>query len=63
MHRDGITRFVRISFCNNKTVVNILADRNATQRALIQQEYKTMYAEDLDQRLSSELRGDRDLQV
>ncbi|XP_057484951.1 annexin D5-like isoform X2 [Actinidia eriantha] len=58
VHRDGITRFVRISFCNNKTVVNILADRNATQRALIQQEYKTMYAEDLDQRLSSELSGD-----
>ncbi|PSS13387.1 Annexin like [Actinidia chinensis var. chinensis] len=44
--------------CDTTTVVNILAHRNATQRALIQQEYRTMYSEDLDKRLSSELSGD-----
>ena len=58
MHKDGLTGNMRISFGNQKEIVNILGHRNATQRALIQQEYRTMYSEDLDQRLSSELSGD-----
>lgn len=43
--------------CDSAAVVNILAHRDATQRALIQQEYKTMYTEELTSRLSSELSG------
>ncbi|CAL9748473.1 unnamed protein product [Musa acuminata subsp. burmannicoides] len=43
--------------CDSAAVVNILAHRDATQRALIQQEYKTMYSEELTSRLSSELSG------
>ncbi|RRT51795.1 hypothetical protein B296_00050891 [Ensete ventricosum] len=43
--------------CDSAAVVNILAHRDATQRALIQQEYKTMYSEELTSRLSSELGG------
>ena len=58
MYQDGLTGNMRISFGNHKEIVNILAHRNATQRALIQQEYRTMYSEDLDKRLSSELSGD-----
>ncbi|KAL8120661.1 annexin D5-like isoform X1 [Apium graveolens] len=44
--------------CDTAAVINILAPRNASQRALIQQEYKTMYSSDLSERLSSELSGD-----
>ncbi|KAI8560718.1 hypothetical protein RHMOL_Rhmol04G0278000 [Rhododendron molle] len=44
--------------CDTTTVVNILAHRNSEQRAIIRQEYRTMYSEDLDNRLSSELSGD-----
>ncbi|XAR65127.1 hypothetical protein NMG60_11009106 [Bertholletia excelsa] len=44
--------------CDTGTVVNILAHRNSTQRTLISQEYRTMYSEDLENRLSSELGGD-----
>jgi len=44
--------------CDTAAVVNILAHRDATQRSLIQHEYKTMYGEELSKRLSSELSGD-----
>ncbi|KAL1807628.1 hypothetical protein DCAR_0727007 [Daucus carota subsp. sativus] len=44
--------------CDTAAVVNILAHRNASQRALIQQEYKAMYSTDLNKKLSSELSGD-----
>jgi hypothetical protein len=43
--------------CDTAAVVNILAHRDQTQRVLIQQEYKTMYADDLCTRLSKELSG------
>ncbi|XP_062172233.1 annexin D5 [Alnus glutinosa] len=43
--------------CDTAAVINILAHRDATQRALIQQEYRTIYSGDLDKRLSSELSG------
>ncbi|XP_010932515.2 annexin D5 [Elaeis guineensis] len=43
--------------CDSAAVVNILAHRDATQRALIQQEYRAMYSEELIKRLSSELSG------
>ncbi|KAL1807627.1 hypothetical protein ACET3Z_024617 [Daucus carota] len=43
---------------NTAAVVNILAHRNASQRALIQREYREMYSEDLNEKLSSELSGD-----
>lgn len=44
--------------CDTAAVINILAHRNAMQRALIEQEYKTIYSEELSKRLASELRGD-----
>lgn len=44
--------------CDSSAVINILAHRDVSQRALIQQEYRTMYSEDLNKRLSSELSGD-----
>ncbi|KAL7240102.1 hypothetical protein ACSBR2_005883 [Camellia fascicularis] len=44
--------------CDATTVVNILAQRNAMQRPLIQLEFRTLYSEDLNKRLSSELSGD-----
>ncbi|KAM1934980.1 hypothetical protein ACFX15_019108 [Malus domestica] len=43
--------------CDTSAVINILAHRDATQRAYLKQEYKTMYHEDLAKRLSSELSG------
>lgn len=43
--------------CDTAAVINILAHRDATQRAHIRHEYKTMYSEDLNKRLSSELSG------
>jgi hypothetical protein len=43
--------------CDTAAVVSILAHRDATQRALIQQEYRTMYSDDLIKRLTSELHG------
>ena len=43
--------------CDTAAVINILAHRDASQRALIENEYKTMYHEDLTKRLSSELSG------
>ncbi|KAJ1437773.1 Annexin [Sesbania bispinosa] len=43
--------------CDTSAVINILAHRDATQRAYIQQEYRAMYSEDLLKRLSSELSG------
>ncbi|KAF8376770.1 hypothetical protein HHK36_031562 [Tetracentron sinense] len=43
--------------CDTAAVVNILAHRDAAQRAILQQEYRTMYSDDLLKRLSSELSG------
>ncbi|KAI5313952.1 hypothetical protein L3X38_043128 [Prunus dulcis] len=43
--------------CHTTTVINILAHIDATQRAYLKQEYKTMYHEELSKRLSSELSG------
>ncbi|CAA7394879.1 unnamed protein product [Spirodela intermedia] len=43
--------------CDTGKVINVLAHRDATQRAFIQQEYKSMYGEDLTNRLRSELSG------
>ncbi|XP_058079226.1 annexin D5-like isoform X2 [Magnolia sinica] len=40
---------------NMPEIINILAHRDVTQRAQIQQEYQAMYSEDLKQRLSQEL--------
>ncbi|CAA3028816.1 annexin d5 [Olea europaea subsp. europaea] len=39
-------------------VVHILAHRDATQHAFIEQEYKAMYSEELRERLALELGGD-----
>ncbi|KZV46413.1 hypothetical protein F511_23619 [Dorcoceras hygrometricum] len=44
--------------CDTSAVVKILAHRDATRRALIEQEYRAMYSEDLNTRLASELSGD-----
>ncbi|KAL0446688.1 UNVERIFIED_CONTAM: Annexin D5 [Sesamum latifolium] len=44
--------------CDTAAVVNILAHRDATQRSLIEQEYRTMYSTELSKRLASELSGD-----
>lgn len=58
--RDDATQLYRAfkGFgCDTGAVINILAHRDATQRALIQQEYRTMYSSDLNKRLSSELSG------
>ncbi|KAM3275209.1 hypothetical protein ACQJBY_043894 [Aegilops geniculata] len=43
--------------CDSTTVSNILAHRDSMQRGYIQQEYKTMYSEELSRRISSELSG------
>ncbi|KAK1378334.1 hypothetical protein POM88_025078 [Heracleum sosnowskyi] len=43
--------------CDNEAVIKILAHRDAMQRALIQQEYNTMYSTNLLKKLASELRG------
>ena len=43
--------------CDTTTVSNILAHRDSMQRGYIQQEYKTMYSEELSRRISSELSG------
>lgn len=43
--------------CDTEAVIEILAHRDAMQRALIQQEYSTMYSTDLLKKLASELRG------
>lgn len=43
--------------CDTAAVINILAHRNSTQRALIEQEYRSTYSEDLSKRLASELTG------
>ncbi|KAJ8646852.1 hypothetical protein MRB53_008600 [Persea americana] len=42
---------------NTARVVNVLAHRDVSQCALIQQEYRAMYSEELAKRLSSELSG------
>ncbi|XP_042496820.1 annexin D5-like isoform X2 [Macadamia integrifolia] len=41
--------------CGKGQVISVLAHRNATQRALIQQEYKTTYSDDLMERLAAKL--------
>ncbi|MFS7927493.1 putative annexin [Helianthus anomalus] len=43
--------------CDTSAVINILAHRDASQRALIENEYKIMYSEELTKKLSSELSG------
>lgn len=43
--------------CDVPAVINILAHRDATQRGLIQHEYRTIYSEDLLKRLVKELSG------
>ncbi|KAI3706315.1 hypothetical protein L6452_23964 [Arctium lappa] len=43
--------------CDTAAVISILAHRDATQRTIIQQEYRTMYSDDILKRLSSELSG------
>ncbi|XP_039060518.1 annexin D5-like [Hibiscus syriacus] len=43
--------------CDAKAVISIIAHRDATQRSLIQHEYKELYSEDLLKRLASELHG------
>ncbi|KAL6962960.1 hypothetical protein U1Q18_037925 [Sarracenia purpurea var. burkii] len=43
--------------CDTEAVINIIAHRDSTQRGLIQQEYRTMYSEDLLKRLTKELSG------
>ncbi|KAL4567996.1 hypothetical protein LXL04_023595 [Taraxacum kok-saghyz] len=44
--------------CDTIAIIGILAHRDASQRALIEQEYKVMYSEEMTKRLSSELSGD-----
>ncbi|KAJ7970232.1 Annexin [Quillaja saponaria] len=43
--------------CDTDAVIDIIAHRDATHRAYIQHEYKTMYSKDLLKRLVSELTG------
>nr|XP_018461455.1 PREDICTED: annexin D5 [Raphanus sativus] len=43
--------------CDASVIINILAHRNAGQRALIEQEYETKFSDDLRKRLQSELHG------
>ncbi|KAK1439348.1 hypothetical protein QVD17_05164 [Tagetes erecta] len=43
--------------CDTSAVISILAHRDASQRALIENEYKLMYSEDLNKRLTKELSG------
>ncbi|KAI9087392.1 hypothetical protein K1719_030712 [Acacia pycnantha] len=43
--------------CDTKAIIDILAHRDATQRAYIQHEYRTLYSSELLKRLSSELTG------
>ncbi|KAH7852312.1 hypothetical protein Vadar_023228 [Vaccinium darrowii] len=49
--------------CDAPTIVKILAHRSVTQRALIRREYKTKFSEDLDNRLSKELKLSADLKL
>ncbi|KAJ4713571.1 Annexin [Melia azedarach] len=44
--------------CDTAAVIEILAHRDAAQRALIQQEYGSMFSGDILKRLASELSGD-----
>ncbi|CAL5002027.1 unnamed protein product [Urochloa decumbens] len=43
--------------CDSTTVISILAHRDAPQRALIQQEYRAAFNQDLARRVASELSG------
>lgn len=49
--------------CDSGAVVNILAHRDATQRSLIQREYKAMYHKDLIKHLKSELSGNLEVNI
>ncbi|XP_056698987.1 annexin D5 isoform X2 [Spinacia oleracea] len=49
--------------CDTSAVINILAHRDASQRALIRQEYEPLYSEDLLHRLAKELSGKLELLV
>ncbi|KAG8382656.1 hypothetical protein BUALT_Bualt05G0100000 [Buddleja alternifolia] len=55
--RDDAMQLYRFG-CDTAAVVNILAHRDSTQRALIEQEYRSIYSEELTKRLASELSGD-----
>ncbi|CAJ1936556.1 unnamed protein product [Sphenostylis stenocarpa] len=56
---DAITLYTAFKGfgCDTSVVVNVLAHRDAIQRAHIQHEFRTMYSTDLLKRLSSELSG------
>ncbi|XP_074275691.1 annexin D5 [Silene latifolia] len=43
--------------CDTSAVISILAHRDATQRGIIQQEFRALYHEDMLKRLSKELSG------
>jgi len=43
--------------CDSTTVISILAHRDAAQRALIQQEYRAAFHQDLARRIAAELSG------
>ncbi|CAK7326862.1 unnamed protein product [Dovyalis caffra] len=43
--------------CDTAVVVNILANRNASQRDSIQQEYETLFSDDLKKQLAHQLHG------
>ncbi|OMO60828.1 Annexin [Corchorus capsularis] len=43
--------------CDGAAIINVIAHRDASQRSFIQQEYETMYSEELRKRFSSELNG------
>ncbi|KAL5052355.1 hypothetical protein RYX36_033037 [Vicia faba] len=43
--------------CDTSSVINILAHRDATQRAYLQHEYTSLYSQDLLKRISSKLSG------
>lgn len=43
--------------CDTSAIISILAHRDASQRSLIENEYKVMYSEDLNKRLTKELSG------
>ncbi|XP_074285873.1 annexin D5-like [Silene latifolia] len=49
--------------CDTEAVINILAHRDATQRGIIQQEFRSLYHEDLLKRLEKELSGNLEYAV
>ncbi|XP_010551232.1 PREDICTED: annexin D5 isoform X2 [Tarenaya hassleriana] len=43
--------------CETSVIIEVLAHRSSTQRALIEQEYETKFSDDLRKRLQAELHG------